>query len=115
MASIARGTQARDYVGVYDFKCDTDRVVVHYDKTYNINPGNQAGYSATKQWWHALNKSIHYNDVEFGNDEASTGIVAQGLNGLGNVFIWDLFTPALAATGTTIEFFPNTTYFWHER
>lgn len=112
---IFKGTQNQDWTNIFDAKIDTQRITLHRDVAMVVNPGNQAGSTRILKSWLPLRKRFLYGDDESGDAEQSLPSSANTTSGLGNVFIVDFMEPAIAGTGTLINFNPQSTYYWHER
>lgn len=111
------GTQNVDWFDIYNAKVDTDRVKLHYDKTYTFNPGNASGMTKVIKHWHPLNSSLHYGDDENGISESTIANASLGRHGMGDYFIVDFIQRATGAVGDGSAFIydAETTYYWHER
>lgn len=113
---IMTGNQGQDYLTLLSGKTDPHKVLVHHDSTRILNPENATGYAREHDFWTPINKTLIYDDNEFGEDETSSPWSTLGRLGLGNIFILDIFDIALTTTpATTFQFIPATTYYWHEK
>nr|QVW56463.1 MAG: capsid protein [Gemycircularvirus]UBQ66269.1 Cap protein [finch CRESS-DNA virus] len=95
---------------------DTSRITVKYDKTFTYRSGNQVGTVKTKKFWHGMNSNLRYDDDEQGDYESSSYYSVQSKEGMGNYFVYDVFSPLTGATSTDIlRIDTNSTLYWHEK
>lgn len=119
---LFRGTEGEDWVNIYNAKVDPLRVKVHYDRTFNLNPGNGEGHLSQKKFWHPLNKNFYYDDDESGDFETESGLCVESGAGMGNLFIVDFIYvnpnpqgPGPSGAPFGLVFDPQGTIYWHER
>lgn len=75
-----------------------------------------AGGTTTRKFWLPINKTMHYQFQEGGSDEYSGAPFAStGRNGLGDVFVLDLFKTDFGESTDIMQMDVNTTVYWHER
>jgi len=110
------GELGTDYLALINGKPDPNKVKVHRDNTYTLNPGNATGYAKEHTFWTSINSTLIYADHETGNDEVSNPWCQEGRAGMGNIFIIDIFDVAITTNpASTVNFVPQTTYYWHEK
>lgn len=117
-AVIFRGAESRDWFSTFNAKVDTTRIKIHSDKTRTFNPGNQSGMVRTIKNWYPLNKTLLYGDDEFGLDETTSGFASPGPQGMGDMFVYDIYQSAFGLTDPTNDIMSinhEGTYYWHER
>lgn len=109
------GTNELDYNTFFLGKTDSNRVKVHYDKTRVLSTGNQASYIKTYKQWMPLEKNMIYDEDEVGNIESNQPWAATGMKGMGDIFIWDIFTDIGAGVADTLTLRNSSTVYWHEK
>ena len=65
--------------------------------------------------WLPINKTLVYSDEEAGNDINQGQLSTLGRQGLGDVFVLDLFDCSTANNASSLVFEPEATLYWHER
>lgn len=114
--TMFRGGRNADWTDEMIAPTDTRNCQIMYDKTRQIFGGNEEGTQRTYQLWHPLNKNIKYRDEEFGGSEDSSYQADPGRQGLGDVFVVDMFSARIGATSSSqLNFEPQGTYYWHEK
>jgi len=113
---IFRGSVNIDWFSPFNAKVDTSRVSIHSDRTVIINPGNATGSHKLKKMWYPINKNIVYGDDEQGPSINTTPFSTQGRQGLGDVFIFDLYQSTVSEGGAAAMGVNHEgTYYWHEK
>lgn len=111
---LFKGEVLKDYNDVMDAKLDLNRAKVLYDKTRVLRTGSGPHHHRFKMW-HPLNKTVHYDEDETGDNESTTHWSTTGSRGLGDVFILDMFNSPLSSNDNTLTVKPQGTLYWHER
>lgn len=112
---IFQGQAGQDWSNVFHGKIDNKRVRVHYDKTRHLQSGNDRGKFYTFKQWIPLNKNMNYDDDERGKDESAQSYAAQGIGGLGDVYVYDMFECTTNDSTFQLSFNPMATLYWHEK
>lgn len=112
---LFKGLQNADWYSPFNAKLDTQRVTVVSDRTYNINPGNQAGRVVILKNWYSLNKRLLYADDEAGNGEYTSGLSTYAKPGMGDLLVLDFLQSIVTDTNTSIAVNHEGSYYWHER
>lgn len=112
---LFEGQAGIDWLTTYTAKVDTKRVTLMYDKTRVINSGNQLGKFATYNMWHPINKNVVYDNDEQGEGKTNSAISTTSREGLGDVFVVDLFSCATGNAADALGFEPECTTYWHEK
>jgi hypothetical protein len=95
---------------------DRSRVTVMYDKTVTIAAGNESGSIRKFRRYHAINKTLVYDDDENGDTEVGNFLSVSSKAGMGDMFVVDIFRPRVGSTSSNqLLFQPNSTLYWHER
>lgn len=120
-AIIFRGNQGNDWFSPFNATIDTTRIRLHSDRTYNFNPGNQAGMTRVLKNWYPLNKALQYDDDEAGVSDIPASFSSQAKFGMGDFFIFDIYQatgwdPNAGSTNGAGMFVNHEgRYYWHER
>jgi len=111
---IFRGDGGTDYTDAMTAPLDTSRIRFLYDRTVQINSGNDSGCVRNFKLWHRMNKNMKYFDTEAGVNLTERSFFAtEGLIGMGDYYVLDFFE-AIAGTGN-LSFGPQPTMYWHEK
>lgn len=114
-ALIFQGQAGQDWVNVFHGKLDNNRIRVHFDRTRHLQSGNDRGKFYTFKQWIPLNKNMMYDDDERGKDESAQTFASQGIGGLGDVYVYDMFECTTSDASFQLSFNPQATLYWHER
>lgn len=113
---IFKGAQNVDWNDIRTAPLDNTRIDVKYDKTTIISSGNQNGRVKLYKRWHAMNKTLVYDDDEQGETENSNYFSVGDKRGMGDYYVVDFFQSGLGTgTGDSLNFNPTATLYWHER
>jgi len=113
---LFRGAQGQDWVDSLIAPVDTTRVSVKFDKTWTIRSGNANGTVIERKLFHPMNKNLVYDDDESGQAMTTNRFSVDSKAGMGDYYIYDIFTPGESATSTDlIVVVPSSTLYWHER
>lgn len=99
---IFQGAKGVDWDDPITAKVDNTRVDIRFDKTWTYKSGNAVGTVVTKKLWHGMNKNLYYDDSESGAAIAVTNKSVLDKRGMGDYFIYDIFSTALGATATDL-------------
>lgn len=113
-AILFKGTSPADFTDLMDAKVDNNRAKVMYDKTRILRSGS-ASHAHKFKLWHAMNKTVYYDEDENAASESSSPWSTTGSRGMGDVFIMDMFSCASASTDNTLTVKPQGTIYWHEK
>lgn len=112
---LFKGTQNIDWVNVIDAATDKSRVTVKYDRTRRIYSNNDAASSRKLKLWHAMNKTLTYNDEEEAGGKISSPFSANVTRRtMGDYYVIDIFALTSAFDGG-VSFSCESELFWHER
>lgn len=109
------GAEGNDWNTEFTAKVDTSRVTLLSDKTRSFNPGNQNGTTRAYNLWTPFNKTLVYSDDEDGAPGNTTYYSTQSKAGMGDVYVYDVVQNFSTVAGSTFQFVPEATYYWHER
>lgn len=114
---LFRGQNSTDWMDPMTAKVDPTRVSLKYDKTVTIAAGNESGTIRKYNRYHAMEKTLVYDDDESGATMASNFLSTSGNQGMGDYYIVDLFRSRYGANITTdfLVFGANATLYWHEK
>lgn len=111
---IFRGAQGVDWVDRHIAPTDNRTVTILSDKKRTFNSG-AGSYARVEKQWVPFNKSLVYNDDESGSSEISSNFSTQGKQGMGDVYVYDVFTPTPALGTGTLLWTAQASLYWHER
>lgn len=111
---IFAGTKGVDWDDSWLAPLDTNRITVEYDKTTNLQSGNESGFIRTFNRWHGMNKNLHYDDDQDGTAMELRQYSTEGSHGMGDYYIIDYFkSNGEAAAQLGLRY--NATLYWHEK
>lgn len=112
---VFKGAQGSDWNSLFTAPVDTSRVDLKYDKTITFNTGG-APMSKRFSRWFPMNKTLVYDDDEFGGGEGTSQISVIDKRGMGDYYMMDIIGPAVGGTGSgTLTWSTEATLYWHER
>ena len=122
---LFEGTQV-DWHNVFNAKIDKRFVRTISDKVTTIQSGNDEAIYRNYKKWYPVNGNMHYNEKEEGDkikndmdiatvENAKSKFSADGITGVGDLWVFDFFTCASRVASDELRFQPNGTFFWHER
>lgn len=125
-AVIFEGTLDVDWHNVFNGKPDKRFVKVISDRTTSLKSTNDDAVLRNSKRWYPLNSNMHYNEKEEGDkikddpdvatlENQASKFAADGITGMGDVWIFDFFTCASRVAADELRFQPNGTFYWHER
>lgn len=96
------------------------------DRTTSLKSTNDEAVLRNSKRWYPLNSNMHYNEKEEGAkikddpdvatlENQASKFAADGITGMGDVWIFDFFTCASRDAADELRFQPNGTFYWHER
>lgn len=103
-----------DFTRFMDAKVDTTQVKLRYDKKVVLRSGNDAIHFHQYKHYFPLNGNMYYADDEDQNGVDSSEWCSNTRNGLGNVFIFDMFR-CCAEGSQELYWRPTATVYWHEK
>lgn len=111
-----KGRQSIDWSSYFTAKLDTERINVMHDSTRIMQSGNTSGFMRNFKLWHPMNKNLHYEGDEDGNNYQSSPYSVETKLGLGDYYIIDIISAGTGATSSDrMSFDPEATLYWHER
>lgn len=113
--NLFRGTKDIDWQDAMTAPVDTTRITLAYDKRTTIRSGNESGTIRTFKRWHPINKNLVYDDEENGDDETPRAYSVTGKQGVGDMYIFDLFKCTNAVSTQTLNWTTSATWYWHEK
>lgn len=114
-ALIFQGAPGSDWSNVFNGKLDNNRIRVIYDKTRHLQSGNDRGKFYTFRTWIPLNKNMLYDDDERGKDKTAQTFATIGNQGMGDVYVYDMFECTTNDPSFQLAFNPQATLYWHEK
>lgn len=111
---IFKGTRNYDWNDEFLAPLDTNRISVEYDHTTTIQAGNESGVMRTYRRWHGMNKNLYYDDDEDGSGTALRKYSTEGIKGMGDYYVIDMFKSNGVSTDQ-LELSYNSTLYWHEK
>lgn len=113
---LFKGALNQDWNDLIVAPVDTSRVDLKFDKTWLIRSSNESGTIAERKLWHPMNKNLVYDDDESGESMVSQYFSVDSKQGMGDYYIYDIFTAGLGAAGSDlINVSANSTLYWHEK
>lgn len=113
---LFKGRGGADWNEMIIAPVDTTQVDLMYDKTFTIKSGNAVGTVREFKHWHPCNKNLVYDDDEDGAEMDPSYYSVLGKQGMGNLYVADIFSCGQGATSTDIlTFNPTATLYWHEK
>jgi len=113
---IFKGANGTDWDDILTAPVDTRRISVKFNKVWTIKSGNAAGTVVDRKLWHGMNKNLVYDDDESGPNEISTYYSVDSKAGMGDYYVYDIFTPGVG--GTTSDYLQVqscASMYWHEK
>jgi hypothetical protein len=112
---LFRGQQGVDWSALTIAKVDTSRVTLLSDRIRYIRPLTTAGTSRPFKFWYPIRHNIVYDDDKESNKVGDSAYSTSAKTGWGDMYIVDIFAPAITVTGQGISIDVEGTYYWHER
>lgn len=113
---LFKGRGGADWNEMIIAPIDTTQVDLMYDKTFTLKSGNAIGTVREFKHWHPCNKNIVYDDDEDGAEMDPSYYSVLGKQGMGNLYVADIFSCGQGGTATDIlSFNCNSTLYWHEK
>jgi len=110
------GQKGLDWRSTLEAKVDTSLITVMSDTTKIITPQTSAGSVKNYTLYYPINKSLQYAEDEFGGQTLTSPWSTQGKPGMGDLLVYDIFTPrAASATTDQLTLDIQATYYWHEK
>lgn len=111
---IFKGVRNYDWDNEFLAPLDSNRISIEYDKTTTIQAGNESGVMRTYNRWHGMNKNLYYDDDERGSGTDLRSYSTEGIRGMGDYYVIDLFQSNGVATDQ-LQLSYNSTLYWHEK
>lgn len=113
---VFKGRQSIDWSSYFTAKLDTERIRVMHDSMRVMQSGNDHGFMRNFQLWHPMNKNLHYQSDEDGNNQSSSPFSVETKLGLGDYYVLDIISAGTGATSSDrMSFDPEATLYWHEK
>lgn len=113
---IFAGQNASDWTDPMVAKLDHTRISVKYDKVRTLSCGNDDGSIRKYRHWHAMGKTLAYDDDENGENMITNYQSVDSKIGMGDYYVVDLFRSRFGAASTdSLLFNPAATLYWHEK
>lgn len=113
---IFAGQNASDWMDPMVAKLDYTRISVKYDKIRTLACGNEDGSIRKYRHWHAMGKTLAYDDDENGENMITNYTSVDSKVGMGDYYVLDLFRSRFGATSAdSLLFGPSATLYWHEK
>lgn len=113
-AYVFQGTQFSDWATPLTAKTDPDRITPKYDRTFTIQSGNDAGVIKDFNFWHPMNRNLHYDEDEIGGQTQNGDLSAIIPRSMGDYYVMDLVT-CNDNNDEQLVMQPTSTLYWHER
>jgi hypothetical protein len=116
---VFQGVKTTDWSDVMLAKVDKTRINLHYDTRTVISSANDRPRPRVIKRYHAINKTLHYDDQENGLEINPLPYSVESKQGMGDILILDLFqckAPDQSdATKSGLNLECSSTYYWHEK
>lgn len=113
---LFKGTQNTDWQDIISAPPDGNRVRILSDRTITLRSGNQTVNVFEKRKVHMVNKTLRYADDEVGMDQGGFPLSTGGRAGCGDVYVIDVFKPAVSDTDDNYLFVDSeASVYWHEK
>lgn len=117
---LFKGTAGSDWVDRFTASVDTTRVTVIKDRVRQVGlNGSTTGRFENAHGWFPINKNLRYDEDEDGSissgEKQNTPWSTEGSVGVGNIFVYDIFSAAGSNANSDLTWEPQGTWFWHER
>ena len=111
------GQNSSDWNDPMTAKTDQTRVDIKYDRTRTLATGNDRGMIRKYNFYHAMNKTLAYNDDETGATERTSYYSVNSKVGMGDFYVVDLIRSRNGGNAQTdnMSFNPSATLYWHEK
>jgi len=113
-AYVFQGTQFTDWSTSFTAKTDPDRISVKYDRTFTIQSGNDSGVIKDFNFWHPMNRNLHYDEDEIGGTTQNGDLSALIPRSMGDYYVMDIVT-CNDSNAERLLMQPTATLYWHER
>lgn len=117
VADVFRGTHNVDWEDPIRAKLETSRITVHSDRLTTLKSANDVSAPRVVKHYTPINKTLVYADLEQGQTMQSSPYAVNGKQGMGNVYILDLFECPVPNDTTTsvLNVSSQFTSYWHEK
>lgn len=97
-------------------RVNPERFKIMYDRRVQLKSGNDAGHMTERKLWHPFNRTMRYDDNEYGSTFQSSQYAMEtpNLGLLKDVYIIDMFQ-SLPGSADTMLYSCEATAYWHER
>ena len=116
---LFKGEAGADWVDRFSASVDRNRVQVISDKVRQLRGGNAAGRFHNAKNWYPVNRTIRYDEDEngllSGGYKNKNRWSTTGAEGVGDIYVYDIFSAAGADATSTLNWEPQGGWFWHER
>jgi len=112
---LFKGNLNTDWVDPFTATVDTSKVGLLYDKYQVLKAGNGENNVHNRKMWHPFNKMFYYADDENGSTETESVVHVASKQGMGDVYIMDLFLCADANPSQTMQLDGTARLYWHEK
>lgn len=118
---LFQGTSGTDWTNAYSASLDRTRVNIISDTRTNLSSGNAAPKPRVVKRYVSINKTLVYDDDENGLSMTPSPLSVQTKQGMGNLFVYDMFfcpapiTPGSNAGATSMTLASSSTLYWHEK
>lgn len=113
---LFQGESGVDWNKPMTAQLDRRQAKIHYDRKRVLNPGSTSGKLWNLKEWHPVNRTLMYNDRELGDRKEYFPYASQGIAGMGNLYVIDLFECATqGGEADELQFSPQCVTYWHEK
>ena len=116
---LFKGEAGADWVDRFSASIDRTRVQVLSDNVRQLVSGTNSGRFFNAKNWYPINRTIAYDEDESGlvsgGNKTNNRWSATGSVGIGDVYVYDIFSCAGSNANSTLTWEPQGGWFWHER
>lgn len=117
--TLFKGQAGADWVDRFTASIDRNRVQVLSDKVRQLTSGTISGRFFNHKNWYPINRTIRYDEDEnglvSGGNKTNNRWSATGSVGIGDIYVYDIFSCAGSDDTSTLTWEPQGGWFWHER
>lgn len=112
---LFEGQNSSDWTDPMTANLDRHSFHVLSDKVRTLSSGNEQGMIRKFTTYVPLNKNLQYDDDETGETTSTTYMSVNTGEGLGNLYIFDLFRARYGNSTSNLWFSPQGKLYWHEK
>lgn len=112
---LFEGQNSSDWTDPMTANLDRNSFTVVSDKTRTLSSGNEQGMIRKFKSYTPLNARLQYDDDETGETSSTSYSSVNTGQGMGNLYVIDLFRARYGNTTSNLWFSPQGKLYWHEK